>query len=539
MRTRKASTRGSGASRRHDSERRTTPHPTRPRGAVVVGLLSVLRVATAGAQAPDLPSLDDLPPRWSTLEPGGATRCALDDPYRFYVRPGDPARLFVYFEGGGACWSGDTCDPEREDPVYIAGMDAARHPAQRTGVFDLDHAGNPLAEFSMVFAPYCTGDVHLGDRATTYRVGDREFTLQHRGHANATAVLDWVTRNFPAPRTVVVAGTSAGGVATPFEAGRLALAYPSARVVGIGDAAGAYRSDAMTGIDPAVWGLGEVFARTRGWEDAPADRVGIDGLFRRAGGVAPNLTLFQVDQARDGVQASYLELAGTADPDVQTLLRRDRADLETALPDFAGFTIGGPEHGVLGLPPLYFYQESGQRFVAWLASIVEGRSVESVSCRDCERASLAFSPADLELLDRTLELLSGPEGWDPAQPESAVCPAGAPRVSVWCALVAASRELGGPGPLDYAATWEVAYEAMVQLGDTRFRQPLTRYNNDPSTDFDDVRDLLRRAREAVVSELGGGAARTPPSGRDALRWRGGRAAAPTATRPAGRHPRAG
>ena len=57
--------------------------------------------APEAAPAP-LAKLDGLVPGWNAIEPGGETTCSDGTPYRFYVRPGDPARLMVYFQGGGA-----------------------------------------------------------------------------------------------------------------------------------------------------------------------------------------------------------------------------------------------------------------------------------------------------------------------------------------------------------------------------------------------------------------------------------------------------
>src|SRR5688500_18322802 len=50
--------------------------------------------------------------QWQAIEPGGDTICSDGSPYRFFVHPGDPARLLFEFEGGGACWSAETCAME-------------------------------------------------------------------------------------------------------------------------------------------------------------------------------------------------------------------------------------------------------------------------------------------------------------------------------------------------------------------------------------------------------------------------------------------
>lgn len=503
MRTSEANIRDSAESRRRGSRARSAT-PRGRRAGPPVALAVVLAVATgdATAQAAPAPSLGDLRPGWNSLEPGGDTGCALGDGYRFFVRPGDVERLFVYFEGGGACWNADTCDPSREPPVFVPTIEPAAHPGRRSGVFDLRRPDNPLAEFTMVFAPYCTGDVHLGDRISTYRVGETgEITVRHLGNVNATAVLDWVRSNVAGARTVVVAGSSAGAVGTPFHASRVAQAFPEARVVAIGDGAGAYRAEAMPDLDPSAWGVPDVFASTAGWGDMAREPLGIEALFAHAAESAPNLTLAQVDHARDAVQRLYLELAGTADPDVEALLDRNRTELSRDVAGFAGYTIGGVEHTVLGLPPFYFYREDRRSLVDWVSALVRGGQPGSPGCDPCERPSLAFGTRDVALLDAAIAALPDASTWLADQPRSAVCPPGADRLSLWCAIVRASRELGGPGALDYAATWAVAYEAMARLGDDHFEQPLTRYNNDEATGFPEVRDVLERVRERIARGL--------------------------------------
>lgn len=57
------------------------------------------------------------------VAPGGDTRCLLEDkgPYEFVARAGDPRKLLLAFEGGGACWdavSFDTMSACTKDMEY-------------------------------------------------------------------------------------------------------------------------------------------------------------------------------------------------------------------------------------------------------------------------------------------------------------------------------------------------------------------------------------------------------------------------------------
>jgi hypothetical protein len=47
---------------------------------------------------------------WKTVAGGPGTGCGTDaTPYEFYVHPGDPRRVALYFQGGGGCWNSRNC----------------------------------------------------------------------------------------------------------------------------------------------------------------------------------------------------------------------------------------------------------------------------------------------------------------------------------------------------------------------------------------------------------------------------------------------
>ena len=137
--------------------------------------------ADTRTQSTTLPAVRDLKNGWNQLRPGGETICAKGTPYHFYARRGSPEKLLVFFEGGGACWTGDDCD--RGQPNYhpeLVSPGPAVDPALR-GVLDLAHRDNPFGDRSAVFVPYCSGDVHLGDRTTTYAVASGgDLVIHHR-----------------------------------------------------------------------------------------------------------------------------------------------------------------------------------------------------------------------------------------------------------------------------------------------------------------------------------------------------------------------
>jgi len=73
-----------------------------------------------------------------------------------------------------------------------------------------------VRDWSFVYIPYCTGDIHMGSATKTYsNAGNPNvpatFAIQHRGFDNFMVVLDWITKNFDGPKNILVTGSSAGG----------------------------------------------------------------------------------------------------------------------------------------------------------------------------------------------------------------------------------------------------------------------------------------------------------------------------------------
>lgn len=124
------------------------------------------------------------------------------------------SRVMVYLEGGGACWSELTCYTAKTAANFEGGYgatsfaaDKAGALAQSGGFFDRAAADNPFKDYSFVYVPYCTGDVHAGSNTVTYGT----HTAKHAGFDNISAYLKRIVPTFPAADRVYLAGSSAGG----------------------------------------------------------------------------------------------------------------------------------------------------------------------------------------------------------------------------------------------------------------------------------------------------------------------------------------
>jgi hypothetical protein len=149
-----------------------------------------------------------------TFDPDGGDGpiCIAGTPYSAFTRAGNPAKLLIMLQGGGACWQ----------DLYRCNIfaEAQEPPVARVGIWDFDSMDNPFADYSIVYMPYCDGSVFGGDND----VVDGNFPLgplrRHRGLRNVSAGMDLAKATFPHAEFITVAGSSAGGVGaaafTPF-----------------------------------------------------------------------------------------------------------------------------------------------------------------------------------------------------------------------------------------------------------------------------------------------------------------------------------
>ena len=211
---------------------------------------------------------------WETIYPCGNTACANSEDYLFHVRRAATDKVMIFWNGGGACWNGHMCDPANSSSDMNSGMiyrtqptaEYGNDPRTLDGAFALNNTENPFRDWSQVFVTYCTGDVHLGARDTSYQKKDgSNITIRHRGRANSEAVLDYVSANYPELERVIVAGASAGGIAAPFYAAQAASRFPEAEIIHFSGGSSGYR---LPGAQSMLWNTWGVFSDMPDWFDS-------------------------------------------------------------------------------------------------------------------------------------------------------------------------------------------------------------------------------------------------------------------------------
>lgn len=165
------------------------------------------------------------------IYPGGNTRCAFDDytdstftsnsTYFFQVFPNsnlDKSNLMIFFQGGGACTDEETCSFGMQCSLGASATLTTFATSSSAGVLNRSISDNMFKDWNIVFVPYCTGDVHAGNRilapyesSIAELLGEPQclglnYTMYLNGYNNTQAALDWALKNYPDVDNLIVGG---------------------------------------------------------------------------------------------------------------------------------------------------------------------------------------------------------------------------------------------------------------------------------------------------------------------------------------------
>ncbi len=168
--------------------------------------------------------------------------------------------VVMFLQGGGACWDFFTCGGAAPvfDKTALAGPfgpeQFARNIYNKYPNSWIRRGNLPpsLRDATIIFVPYCTGDVHGGDRVTTY---SPSVTWHHVGHANIKAFLRRLGPTFPDPRKLVIAGASGGGFGSLANYTTFRAQWPNAKGYLVDDSGPPLIGDAIPSLSRAAWYL--------------------------------------------------------------------------------------------------------------------------------------------------------------------------------------------------------------------------------------------------------------------------------------------
>lgn len=320
---------------------------------------------------------------WLPFSVDAETECADGSEVDFLERRADPEKVVLYFEGGGACFSAETCAFEGDKKTYVSSSTQTPESlALRGGIFDWANTENPLADHSFVYVPYCTGDGHLGTATHQYPSG---LSVEHKGFLNASAALDYLVKTYPDASDLFVTGPSAGSIPTPLFAALAADRLPDAHVATLGDSSGAYPDvPALNGLIGSFWGTGGAIPDWPETADLELDEWSVPGLYAVAGKHNPDITLARFDYANDEAQAFYADLVGVDSSDLPMLIDDIESDIEASGVSLSSYVAPGDAHTVIIDDAFYELDVGGTRLVDWVTDLVNGGTPADVHCADCD-----------------------------------------------------------------------------------------------------------------------------------------------------------
>jgi hypothetical protein len=284
--------------------------------------------------------------------------CLRGDQYQVEVHHGTNNKVLLHLEGGGACWSYETC---WQSPLAKLTAD----PTFGLGIFEFDNPDNPFHDWNVVYAPYCDGSVFSGDNIVDYN-GNPAYHTYHHGLQNLSAAVSLMRAQFPNPDQIIVAGDSAGGYGTFSGYGVTRVAYPDTPIQVLDDSGPGLQNPADTqGVQDRVtnWNYTQYIppSCTR-----CSDQVTY--LSEWAIERDPTLRVALFSNLQDAVIRSFLQLSG---PDYEALLRQVTDDIHSRQPDrFKRFFIQGSSHTIVELPTFYTTEIAGTTMRDWTADML-------------------------------------------------------------------------------------------------------------------------------------------------------------------------
>jgi hypothetical protein len=201
---------------------------------------------------------------WTWIDVPGS-KCRDGSGAGYYWRRGANPSLMVFLNGGGACADPFFCglNPVNVDqnlPIelllegtlnLLLGPDAERQVAPDEGVFKKDPR-NPVADWNMIYVPYCTGDIHAGSREDV-EVEGVDGKQQFVGYKNLGLFLQSFGPSFKNAPQVLLTGSSAGGFGSLLNYDRFQEFFKNQEVLAISDSGLPMRDPYMAPCLQAKW----------------------------------------------------------------------------------------------------------------------------------------------------------------------------------------------------------------------------------------------------------------------------------------------
>lgn len=216
---------------------------------------------------------------WMYYEVQGAV-CRDGSAAGYYLREGTSPNLMIFLNGGGVCYDDFFCaitpanvnqslpgetlaDATME--MFMGSISPVRQVPPEEGILKKDPL-NPVADWNMVYVPYCTGDVHAGSTPNSPVITSTGIPpvppQQFMGYANIGLFLQSFGPGYLDSDKVLLAGVSAGGFGALLNFDRTQQFFSNSVVVAITDSGipfgDQYLEPCLQQIWRALWGLDKI-----------------------------------------------------------------------------------------------------------------------------------------------------------------------------------------------------------------------------------------------------------------------------------------
>jgi hypothetical protein len=303
------------------------------------------------------------PARTWTWVPFPDAYCANGTTTGIGINPGDPgSRLFIFLNGGGACWDESTCYDVGTASYIESGYGASQFASDGVlgaAFFDRNDATNPFRNDSFVFVPYCTGDVHAGSKPDANYGGK---ITHHVGFQNMGAYLTRLVPTFSGSSRVILSGSSAGGVGALTNWWRTQQAFGALRVDLVDDSGptlpAPYLTESLEQTWRNAWNLNA--AKPAGCTQCDTD---LDAIVPFLGANMPNHRAALLSYTQDAVIGIFYELPGASVEAGLGALAAEMAPYDI----WRHFYVAGASHTMLGNPAT---QQNGVSVKTFLTQMV-------------------------------------------------------------------------------------------------------------------------------------------------------------------------
>lgn len=288
-------------------------------------------------------------------------------------------KLVIFLEGGGACFNAISCGGvAHQDGFGEEELTELVPYFEASGLLSRDDADNPVAGWSYVFLPYCTGDVHSG--AQPDGSGGRDFV----GYGNVTRAAQLVSDRMGGQLTqVLLTGQSAGGFGAAYNFDQVATIFGDVPVDLLDDSgppmSNTYLTPCFQELVRDQWNL-EATLPADCDECVDEEGGGLIHLVDAMSDKYPERRLGIVTSLRDGTIRQFYGF-GYPDcenpsgvmpgPDFQAGVEELRDDILAPLDNARAFTIDSTTH-VWTDNPLGETEVDGVTLGAWIGQLLDG-----------------------------------------------------------------------------------------------------------------------------------------------------------------------